>query len=88
MILGHIRREQARKIVAFCLISKKGATFHEIVEHIDKASSTVSVHITRLKDAGILSEKHEGNQVLYKVTDDDQITNVLSKYKTSLSPRL
>jgi predicted transcriptional regulator len=86
MILEYLRREQTRKIIAFCLISKKGATFHEIVEHIDKASSTVSVHIRKLKDAGILSVKHVGNQALYMVADDGLVTNVLSK--TSLSARL
>jgi DNA-binding transcriptional ArsR family regulator len=59
--------------------------FNEIIEYTKKAPSTISWHIKRLKDSGIISVYTSRCQRLYKVTDFESLTNVLSKYRDSFS---
>jgi len=69
-----------RKIAVF-LLRHDLCTFNEIVYHINKAPSTVSWHLRRLRDAGILSIKYGENHHLYRVADGDIIAIILYKYK-------
>jgi predicted transcriptional regulator len=79
-IIGHIRNNAARQIVLF-ILDHDSCTFNE------KASSTISWHLKRLKDSGIISVLYNTSrcQRLYKVRDFESITSVLSKYKESFA---
>jgi predicted transcriptional regulator len=81
-IIGCFRNKVTRKIAIF-ILQHNSCTFNEIVDHINKAPSTVSWHLKRLRDAGIISiipgEKHQ----LYTVVDEEVIANILYKYKES-----
>jgi DNA-binding transcriptional ArsR family regulator len=58
------------------------STFNEIVDHTGKAPSTVSSHLKRLKEAGIVSVRY-GECHLYRLVERDVVAEVLSKYKAS-----
>jgi predicted transcriptional regulator len=81
-IIGCFRNIVTRKIAIF-LLRHDLCTFNEIVYHINKAPSTVSWHLKRLRDAGILSITYGENRQLYRVVDGDIIANILYKYKES-----
>jgi predicted transcriptional regulator len=82
-IIGHIRSNTARQIILF-ILEHDSCTFNRIIEHTKKAPSTISWHLKKLKDAGIISVLYTGHcQRLYKLTDIELVTNVLSKYKES-----
>ena len=81
-IIGCFRNIVTRKIAIF-LLRHDWCTFNEIVYHINKAPSTVSWHLKRLRDAGILSITYGENRQLYRVVDGDIIANILYKYKES-----
>jgi predicted transcriptional regulator len=83
-IIGHIRNNAARQIILF-ILDHDSCTFNEIIEYTKKAPSTISWHLKRLKDTGIISVFYNTDrcQRLYKVRDFESITNVLSKYKES-----
>ena len=84
-IIGHIRNNASRQIILF-ILEHDSCTFNEIVEYTKKAPSTISWHLKRLKDSGIISVFYTGRcQRLYKVRDFESITNVLSTYKESFS---
>ena len=84
-IIGHIRKNASRQIILF-ILEHDSCTFNEIVEYTKKAPSTISWHLKRLKDSGIISVFYTGRcQRLYKVRDFESITNVLSTYKESFS---
>jgi predicted transcriptional regulator len=86
-IIGHIRNNVARQIVLF-ILDRDSCTFNEIIEYTKKAPSTISWHLKRLKESGIVSVIHNTGrcqQRLYKVRDFESITNVLSKYKESFT---
>ncbi len=80
-VLKFVRHEPIREIVLF-ILENDMCTFNEIVDHTQKAPSTVSSHLKRLKESGIVSVRY-GEYQLYKLTDKEIIAEVLSKYKAS-----
>lgn len=85
-VLGYIRHEPIREIVSF-ILSQDMCTFAEIVEHTGKAPSTVSAHLKRLKDAGILSVRY-GEYQLYSLANKDLVADVLSKYRQTFTDKV
>jgi predicted transcriptional regulator len=80
-ILKYVRHEPIRQIVLF-ILEHDMPTFNEIVDHTGKAPSTVSSHLKRLKEAGVVSVRY-GECHLYRLVDRDLVAEVLSKYKAS-----
>jgi predicted transcriptional regulator len=81
-IIGCLRNIVTRKIAIF-VMRHDLCTFNEIVYHINKAPSTVSWHLKRLRGAGILSIIYGENHQFYTVADKRIIANILYKYKES-----
>jgi predicted transcriptional regulator len=81
-ILGYIRSNGVRQIILF-ILEHDLCTFDEIVEHTKKAASTISWHLKRLKDAGIISIHygHSEYPQLYKLTNRDIVAEIVYKYK-------
>lgn len=81
-ILKFIRREPIRQILLFVL-EHDMCTFNEIVDHTQKAPSTVSSHLMRLRQAGVILIRHGEYHQLYRVAESELVAEVLSKYTTS-----
>ena len=81
-ILKFIRHEPIRQILLF-ILEHDMCTFQEIVEDSEKAPSTVSTHLKRLKEARIISVRYGEHHQLYRVAERDLVAEVLSKYTTS-----
>src|SRR5919197_384487 len=87
-IIGYIRNSAAREIILF-ILEHDSCTFNEIIEYTKKAPSTISWHLKRLRDSGIIYVLYTGHcQHLYKIRDFDSITSVLSKYKESFTDKI
>jgi predicted transcriptional regulator len=80
-ILKFLRHEPVRQIVRF-ILENDMSTFNEIVNHTGKAPSTVSCHLKRLREAGIISVRY-GEYQIYRLVEKDFVADVLSKYKES-----
>jgi DNA-binding transcriptional ArsR family regulator len=63
-------------------------TFNEIVDHTGKAPSTVSLHLKRLREAGIILIRHGEYHQLYRVVERDLVAEVFSKYTTSFMDKV
>jgi DNA-binding transcriptional ArsR family regulator len=85
-ILKYVRHEPVREIMLF-ILDHSMCTFGEIVDHVNKAPSTVSSHLKRLKEAGIVSVRY-GEYQLYSLANKDLVYDVLSKYQASLADRI
>ena len=85
-ILKFVRHDPVRQIVLF-ILDHELCTFGEIVDHTKKAPSTVSSHLKRLKEAGIVSVRY-GEYQLYRLAEKDQVAEVLSKYRASFAGRV
>jgi len=86
-IIGYIRSKVIRDIVYFVL-KNEFCTFNEIVEHIGKAPSTISWHVKRLKESGILSTNHGNDRQLYSVADRATVNRILLEYKQTFTDRI
>jgi predicted transcriptional regulator len=85
-VLGYMRHGSVRKAMVF-LLENEYCTFKEIVEIMGKAPSTVSAHLKRLKDAGIVSVRY-GETNLYRLVDATLVSEILSKYKESFTDKV
>jgi DNA-binding transcriptional ArsR family regulator len=61
---------------------------YEIVDHTGKAPSTVSLHLKRLREAGIILIRHGEYHQLYRVVERDLVAEVFSKYTTSFMDKV
>ncbi len=86
VILKYVRHEPVRKILFF-ILENSMCTFSEIVEHTKKAPSTVSSHLKRMREDGVVLVRY-GECQLYSLADRDLVYDVLSKYQSSLSDRI
>lgn len=85
-ILKFVRHKPVRQIMLF-LIENDSCTFNEIVDHMQKAPSTVSLHLRRLREGGMISIRY-GEYQLYSLTNRDIVCEVLAKYKASFTDRV
>jgi predicted transcriptional regulator len=85
-LIGYFRNDIVKQIIVF-ILEHELCTFDEIVERIKKSPSTMSWHLKRLKDAGIISVYY-GKYQLYKVTNREIVAEVLYKYKESFAARI
>jgi len=85
-VLKFVRHEPVRQIVLF-ILENDMCTFNEIVDHTQKAPSTVSSHLKRLKEAGIVSVRY-GEYQLYRLADKELVAEVLSKYRANFADRV
>ena len=86
-IIGCFRSKVIRNIVFFVL-KNEFCTFNEIVDHVGKAPSTVSWHIKRLKEAGILNTNYGNDHFLYSIADRLMVNRVFLEYKESFTDRI
>lgn len=85
-ILKYVRHTPLRQILLF-ILEHDLCTFNEIVSHIGKAPSTVSSHLRRLKEGGVISVRY-GEYQLYSLTEKDLVFDVLAKYKASFTDKV
>src|ERR671918_1904684 len=71
-ILKFVRHKPIRQILIF-ILEHEMCTFNEIVNHTGKAPSTVSSHLKRLKEAGIISVRYGEHYQLYCVVGGDLV---------------
>ena len=82
-ILGQVRNNVSRQIVKF-ILDHDLCTFNEIVEHIEKAQSTVSWHLKRLKESGIVWVRYGEEHQLYQIDKRELVSSILYKYKENV----
>lgn len=87
-IIGSIRNPVSRQIIE-SLLKTESCTFNELTTNTNRAPSTVSWHLQRLTDAGILKKGTRGISEktypsrFYYIADKTTIENILSKYVES-----
>jgi predicted transcriptional regulator len=85
-VLGFVRHGPAREIISF-MLERDSCTFSEIVDHTGKAPSTVSSHLKRLKEAGIIHVRY-GEYQLYSLANRALIADVLSRYRPTFADKV
>lgn len=78
-VISHLRVHSEKKIILFMLYHDF-STFNEIVEHLRKAPSTISWHLKRLCQDGIVAV-HSGEYNLYRIIDRKLVNQMVHKYR-------
>ena len=79
-IIEYIRRRTAQEIVLF--LAHESRTFKDIVQFTKKARSTVSWHLSRLRDGGIITVGKGRNQT-YRLKNRNLVIKVMKKIKVN-----
>lgn len=85
-ILPLLRQETPRRIILF-LLEKPRAIHKEICQHVKKAPSTVSFHLKKLIEAGIIEEISLGKEKAYVVKNPEKVIDLLVTYKSTFLDR-
>ncbi len=85
-ILSMLRQETPRKIVIF-LLENPRAIHKEICKHLKKAPSTISFHIKKLIEAGVIEEIAMGKEKAYAVRNEEKVVDLLITYKSTFLDR-
>jgi predicted transcriptional regulator len=81
--VGLLRQNTTRKIIIYILESGP-CRFNDIVNYTKKNPSTVSWHLSKLKDADIIKVRRQNELNYYEIKIDKfKLQKLLNKYKTS-----
>jgi predicted transcriptional regulator len=87
-IIGLLRQNTTRKIIIY-ILENGPCGFNDIVNHTKKVPSTVSWHLTRLKDANIINVRKQNELNYYEIKIDKfSLQNQLYKYKISFTDQI
>ncbi|GAA6133822.1 hypothetical protein NBRC116188_06110 [Oceaniserpentilla sp. 4NH20-0058] len=79
-----LANENRQKILFSVFIDKQPHTVGEVAERIGLAQSTTSMHLTQMKQAGILSSEKINKEVFYRV-NKNRIAEYLNLVQNWLS---
>jgi DNA-binding transcriptional ArsR family regulator len=69
-----------KRIVQF-LLNQGQSTFNEIVNYTNRAPSTISWHLNKLKNAELItSNMHDSKPHPYKIRNKNRVAKIISKY--------
>ena len=74
-----ISNSTSLQIIRFLIDRKYGAKFKEIVKHTQRAPSTISYHLKRLKEARVVSV-YQDNFHRYRLLNKPRTLRILSNY--------
>lgn len=86
-LMDALRREYGRRILAH-LAAEGPLTTMALASRLGKASSTVSWHLARLAEAGLVDRRREGQEVYYALADRDRVIYLYTVFRGSLMDRL
>ena len=84
-ILGYLRDDTTIRQILLFILKQVICTFNEIVKYTKKSPSTISWHLGRLNQSGIVSIQYNRRYNLYKITNQDLMVRVLYKYRNGLA---
>jgi predicted transcriptional regulator len=86
-VMNALRRTYSRRIVAY-LLADGPLTTSELADRVGKAPSTVSWHLSKLHEAGLVAKEREGAGVEYALVDPDRARYLYTVYQGSFADRL
>ena len=80
--IGLLRQKVPRRIVLHLMLNP-GIRFKDVLEQFEVSKSTLSFHMKKLVDGGIVDAVKEGRETSYTVRDPEGIARVILTYKAS-----
>ncbi|MFB6107910.1 MAG: winged helix-turn-helix transcriptional regulator [Haloplanus sp.] len=86
-VMNALRRTYSRRIIAY-LLAEGELTTAELSDELGKSRSTVSWHLSKLHDAGLVEKDRRGVAVYYSLVDPDRARRLYTVYRGSFTDRL
>lgn len=86
-IMNALRREYARRIVAH-LAADGPLTTAALSDRLGRSPSTVSWHLSKLDDAGLVTKERQGRSVEYELTDPERVKYLYTVYRGTFVDRV
>lgn len=80
--LSLMRQETPRRIVVHLMLHPN-ASFQDVLAQFKISKSTLSFHLKKLTDAGIVLADKKGRESFYTIKDTDNLARILLTYKAS-----
>jgi predicted transcriptional regulator len=77
-----LRQEAPRRIIILILL-KGRMTFREILDETKTSKSTLSFHMKKLTESGLVASEKVGRELAYAVKDPDATAKLIVTYKES-----
>lgn len=87
IVMNALRRKYSRRVLAHLLVDGPLSTT-VLSDRLDKATSTVSWHLSTLSDADLVSKERDGRRVVYDVTDPDHVTSLYVAHQRTITDRV
>ncbi len=85
--LAALRRAYSRRILAV-LLSQGPQSTTAVARLLGRSPSTVSWHLGRLGEAGLVSAERQGREVRYAVTEPERVRRLYVQHRSGLMDRL
>lgn len=86
-VLNALRRKYSRRIIAH-LVADGPLTTSELSDRVEKSPSTVSWHLSKLSDAGLVTKERDGRSVYYALSNPERAKYLYTVYQGSFTDRL
>jgi predicted transcriptional regulator len=86
-LIGQMKNKVSRQLILF-ILEHDHCTFGKIVENSGKAPSTISWHLNRLRDAGIISVSLGDRSQHYTIVDSREVKKILVIYKDAFLDKI
>lgn len=77
-IMSFLRQETSRRLL-LCMLQKGKASFKELVDNVEVGPSTVSWHLSKMKEKGLINVGDDRYSYYY-IRDKESVVKLLSKY--------
>ena len=82
-ILSQVRMKTPRRIIIFLLLNPDSC-FKDILAEFNFTKGALSFHLKRLLKAGLLVKGKRERETIYKVADEERISQLLISYRSSM----
>jgi predicted transcriptional regulator len=87
-VIGLLRQPTTRKIILY-MLEYQHCGFNDIMNHVKKVPSTVSWHLSRLRDAKIIDLRTHNEHYCYEIKINKLVLEkLLNKYKSSFTENI
>ena len=83
VVIASLRQDVPRRIIIH-LLGNPGATFRALLSIVPVSKSTLSFHMKRLVEVGVVHEDREGREKRYKVERCENTAKLVERMKGSL----
>lgn len=80
--LYYLRQEQPRRI-ALEIVNEPGISFQVLASRMTISPSTLSFHLAKLRNAGLVAEQRAGREKTFTCPDAERVRSIVLKYRST-----